>query len=234
MSPSEEVTKLKEERTKLKRKIKTIISAIDKIVGSSQKENLDKVTIKQSSLPDLIEQFEEVHSKLIEKLDEEEIDGAERYRAELLGDYESCDDAAKVWIEKVLNEKDNESDKPNNTNDAEEKLDNTSDTDENFDNTSDADENANDKETDPAKYGKVKEEYESAKRNTEKAHEVMKLLQKTHELKMQEKEVRRQQYVIRQRNKIELLEKEKQCRMEREAYDLRIKQLENELEYARK
>ena len=123
MSPAEEVTKLKEERTKLKRKIKTIISAIDKIVGSSQKENLDKVTKKQSALPDLIEQFEEVHSKLIEKLDEEEIDGAERYRAELLGDYESCDDAAKVWIEKVLNEKDNESDKLNNTNDAEEKLD---------------------------------------------------------------------------------------------------------------
>ena len=220
---------MKEERTKLKRKIKTIISAIDKIVGSSQKENLDKVTIKQSALPDLIEQFEEVHSKLIEKLDEEEIDGAERYRAELLGDYESCDDAAKVWIEKVLNEKDKESDKPNNTNDAEEKLDNTSDTDENFDKTSDADENADDNETDPAEYEKVKEKYESAKRNTEKAHEVMKLLQETHELKMQEKEVRRQQYIIRQRNKIELLEKEKQCRMEREAYDLRIKQLENEM-----
>ena len=93
----ERVPVLKKERSSAKGAITRAITNIEKIPKTQ--ENIDEIKKKLQGLPELIENFEEIHHNLIQHLTNgEDKEKAMAYRKNVLSEVEGYETAAHTWI----------------------------------------------------------------------------------------------------------------------------------------
>ena len=102
---SEEICELKKQRAAIKSKITKLKNNIEQIL---EPQKVKVIEDKLQKFPELIANLEDVHVKLLSKLDEDDKEDAKTYRVDLISETEQFEEYIHGWLQHELENKDSE------------------------------------------------------------------------------------------------------------------------------